>query len=690
MLIGARRIIRILAQDLARDWIGSLRALWLFAYQVTVQVPHGLRAFKAQSLIQSLHQASRSGLSLKRVGRSTTISKARVEKVDVVTASSTLPAPVLSSPASPICWVQEVNERRVVFMKWFTSSFEKSRGSHVWTRLHGLLSAFVVISPSAINVGTLHCDILAQLFARTALNPVPIPPGDSDIYIRSGSRFRISIRGNYVLFKLALAKIEFPGESLSSESLEYTVLDEKANVAVKLRYSLCSAPSMNDLHRRRTNCRQSILDRLGKHRVTLDSLMKVGGAIAEINPLTKAVFAFVDKAYDVIIPKMLDLIGSASNFIEEYNLDDSAVIRRALEARGSNMYGPVGTGILFIDARERRHILPLEFFETPQDFHKILLMLFKRGAGGRYVARGFYNLSSPAWPGGQLRKLSDWSSFVVAASGMQLEMSVLIQRLFMPDDNNRKCPACKNVDAGAIPRKGRIECSKCYVSYQVTEAFIEEVTYEVPVQRQHFLVKSAFTEQPSNEPTDNSGKATSAGTASSASQGNGMNAEKVPSMGDHPQAGETELPEEDEIRLLRRIDLALEKKVSRVLNTPTKQSQIKMREPNLYGYLTTKFELLKAAKRYYQDTTEDENNAIILDFKDELRKKLLIASLDLKTTLIPHPATPGKTIIKVVLVLWRKETNKDVIKAITAARIDQLEKLVGLTEKGWYLERPQN
>ncbi|TDL15789.1 hypothetical protein BD410DRAFT_86007 [Rickenella mellea] len=219
---------------------------------------------------------------------------------------------------------------------------------------------------------------------------------------------------------------------------------------------------------------------------------------------------------------MLDLIGNASNFIEEYNLDGAAVhallalssstardqidkftkefsvlkecfdravqchildvvvetrdyitarfevIQRALETRGNTIYGPVGNGILFIDARDRRHILPLEFFETPQDFHKIVLMLFKRGAGGRSVARGHYNLSSPAWPSGQLRKMTDWSSFIQAASGMQLEMSVLIQRLFMSDNNIHKCPACKNVDAGAAPRQGRIECSKCFVSYQVT------------------------------------------------------------------------------------------------------------------------------------------------------------------------------------------------------------------------------
>ncbi|TDL13180.1 hypothetical protein BD410DRAFT_810783, partial [Rickenella mellea] len=221
-------------------------------------------------------------------------------------------------------------------------------------------------------------------------------------------------------------------------------------------------------------------------------------------------------------------------------------VQRALDARGNTVYGPVGSGILFIDCTERRHILPSEFFATPQDFHRILTILFKHGAGGRYVARGNYNLSSPAWAGGQLRKLSDWSPFIGAASGMQLEMSVLIQRLFMPDDNIRKCPACKNVDSGAVPSQGRIRCSNCYVSYQVTEAFIEELSDE--------------------EVTTKSGNVKATGVSSwgniaKFTNGRDYSDSSIDTLHD----GRDEQAEEDEIRLLRRIDLALEKMPSGVL-----------------------------------------------------------------------------------------------------------------------------
>ncbi|TDL16773.1 hypothetical protein BD410DRAFT_612012 [Rickenella mellea] len=465
-------------------------------------------------------------------------------------------------------------------------------------------------------------------------------------YIRSGSRFRISIRGNYVLFKLTLAKIEFPGESLvQAESgsqdgkEEYTALDKKANVSVKFRYTIGSVAYTNELHRRRMDCRQSILDRLGKYRATLDSLMKVGGAIAEVNPLAKAVFVFVEKAYDHlkqqaecdtivsdivdcitnllpsiqsvkrhtqnnqlqnIVPKMLDLIGNASNFIEEYNLDGAAVhalralssstardqidkftkeftvlkecfdrevqthilnvvvetrecittrfdvIQRTLDARGNIIHGPVGNEILFTDARGISHVFSLTFFSTPQLFHQLLVLLFDSGPGRQYVARGHYNLSSPAWPGRQLQKWSDWSSFIEVANATQLEMSVIIRRLLLPgdDDGDRTCPACRNVDKEAKPIKGRIECSKCDVSYQVTEAFIEEVDSDESIGEG----SDVEVGEPTTETSDEDGN--ESGTASRAGRGNGAP------------------PEEDEIRLLRRIDLALRKDLNTANNIP--------------------------------------------------------------------------------------------------------------------------
>ncbi|TDL16761.1 hypothetical protein BD410DRAFT_611683 [Rickenella mellea] len=204
----------------------------------------------------------------------------------------------------------------------------------------------------------------------------------------------------------------------------------------------------------------------------------------KVNPLAKAVFAFIEKVYkhskqqsecdtiisdivdcitnilpsiqsakkhapnrhlQVIIPKMLDLIGNASNFIEEYNLDSAAV--HALHALSSSKARDqidkfTKEFTVFKDCFDRAvqcHILDVEVetrqyitthFEVIQraletrgnaiygpDCHKVVLMLFKRGAGGRSVARGHYNLSSPAWPSGQLRKMTDWSSFILAASG---------------------------------------------------------------------------------------------------------------------------------------------------------------------------------------------------------------------------------------------------------------------------------
>ncbi|TDL16765.1 hypothetical protein BD410DRAFT_611782 [Rickenella mellea] len=87
------------------------------------------------------------------------------------------------------------------------------------------------------------------------------------------------------------------------------------------------------------------------------------------------------------------------------------------------------------------------------------MLLFERGPGRQYVARGHYNLSSPAWPGRKVQKQSDWLSFIEVAHRTQLEMSVLIRRRLFPgdEDGDRTCPACKNVDKEAKPIKGRIE-----------------------------------------------------------------------------------------------------------------------------------------------------------------------------------------------------------------------------------------
>jgi hypothetical protein len=125
---------------------------------------------------------------------------------------------------------------------------------------------------------------------------------------------------------------------------------------------------------------------------------------------------------------------------------------------------PIDSSIHLLDALDRPHKLPYEFFQSFEMIHAHLLTKFRNNPGGPQVGAGLYQLvlegRSP-----RIVDADNWSAAVFP--GSRVTMFIVLSSLRIPP-NRCPRPSCNRLVSLEDSRKSRLRCSECHLAYHPT------------------------------------------------------------------------------------------------------------------------------------------------------------------------------------------------------------------------------